>query len=292
MTAGSFRLHEPGRRLNIAGRHTTATDAHTMDPDRYLARIDVDPDGLSPDLDSLARLQRAHVTTVPFETLSITGHPFGDAGGEGVDLTLPALYDKLVDRERGGFCYELNEAFRWLLTELGYAVERRSARVFMDGEPGLPADHLALVVRLDRPYLVDVGLGAPKIRRPIPLDGSPVTDGVGRSWRLVASDRPDADSVLQVQAVDSEAWTDRYDYRDVDRDLSFFAATCEYHQTAPASPFTGDPTVLLATDDGTKRLTPTTLSWKVDGEVTEEAVDPDEWDAVLEREFGLRFPAE
>ena len=50
-----------------------------METERYLERIGLTAGDVgSRDRAALERLQEAHVTAVPFETLSITGHPFGD----------------------------------------------------------------------------------------------------------------------------------------------------------------------------------------------------------------------
>lgn len=256
-----------------------------MDADAYLDRIGLVPDEAAPPtLATLERLQRAHVTTVPFETLAITGHPHREGAGHGVTLALPALYEKLVERRRGGFCYELNGAFTWLLRELGFDANRVAARVISDGDRTPPANHHAIVVALDRRYLVDVGLGTPKLRRPIPLDGTPVTDA-GTEWRVAAADRPDADFLVQYR--EDDGWRSRYDFTDTLRELAYFEATCDYLQTAPESPFTGEPTVNVATERGYKRLSPDSFSETVDGVTTERAVAPAEWDTVLEREFGL-----
>jgi len=264
-----------------------------MDADRYLDRINLDAaDVKRPDRDSLERLQAAHVTAVPFETLSITGHPFGSRDGEGVSLDPAALYEKVVERRRGGFCYELNGLFGWLLAELGFDADRVAARVVNEGEARPPANHLTHVVAFDRRYVVDVGVGTPQIRRPLPLDGSVVEDVAGVEWRVDESDRPDADYLTQFRDPGDDEWTDRYVFRDRPRDLSFFEATCEYLQSAPESPFTGDPVVTIATDRGYKRLSTETLTETVGGESRERAVDPEAWDDVLEREFGLRYPAE
>ena len=75
-----------------------------MDHERYLSRLGFDP-GWEPnrDLGTVARVQRAHVAAVPFETLSITGDPFGTHDGEGVSLAIDDLYGKIVERRRGGF---------------------------------------------------------------------------------------------------------------------------------------------------------------------------------------------
>jgi N-hydroxyarylamine O-acetyltransferase len=190
----------------------TAADAN---PDDYLARIGLDPTEVrrsdagnaaasttesagSPDYETLERLQRAHVTTVPFETLAVTGDPFGPREGEGVTLTLPHLYDKIAVRERGGFCFELNGLFGWLLGELGFDSARIAAGMLSDdGDPRPPANHHAHLVSLDRPYVVDVGCGVPTMRRPLPLDGTACEDSAGVRWRAVESERPDADYLTQ-----------------------------------------------------------------------------------------------
>ena len=159
-----------------------------MDADCYLerlglARVDVE----ARDRDALERLQRAHVRAVPFENLSIAGDPVG-AGSEGaeqkeragVSLDLEDLYPKVVERERGGFCYELNGLFSWLLAELGFQTERLAARVLDDdGRARPPANHHTNAVTLDRRYVVDVGVAVPTIRQPLPLDGSVREDEVG-----------------------------------------------------------------------------------------------------------------
>lgn len=268
----------------------------SMNADHYLSRLGVDPVTVAADLDTLERLQTAHVFAVPFETLAITGHPYGDRPGEGVSLALSDIYEKIVERGRGGFCYELNGLFAWLLRELGYDADRLAGSVLVDGEPRPPANHHAIGVSLDgRRYVVDVGLGAPKLRRPIPLDGAPRTDGSGVEWRVVESDRPDADYSAQFRyaATDGDArdWSDRYVFTDEPRELSYFQATCDYLTAAPESLFTGDPFVIVATDRGYTKLTADTLTRSVDGDERRENVGEDDWDDVLATEFGLPYPS-
>ncbi len=262
-----------------------------MDTARYLSRIGLGPDALEErSVESLARIQRAHVRSVPFENLSITGDPFTADSGEGVTLSLPALYQKLVEDERGGYCFELNGLFGWLLAEGGFESDRIAARVLgEDGDARPPANHHAHIVTLDQRYLVDAGLGVPTMRRPLPLDGSPRTDEAGVTWRVVESDRPDTEYLTQFQTPGDDDWTDRYVFRKTPRDLAFFEATCEFLASAPESPFTGDPVVSIATADGHKKLSRETLTVGDGSETTEQAVAADEWHDVLETEFGLRY---
>ncbi len=260
-----------------------------MDPDRYLERIGLATNpARHSDLEGLERLQRAHVTTVPFENLSIVGDPVTDSPGSGVTLDLQRLYHKIVERERGGFCYELNGLFGWLLDELGYPVDRLAGMVIGDdGDVQPPANHHTNLVSLDRPYIVDVGLGIPTVRRPIPLDGTPVEDDIGTEWRIVESDRPDTEHLTQFRETPDDGWTDRYYFSRAPRELSYFEASCDFLQSAPESPFTGDPVITKATAEGHLKLTASTLTHRVDGESTTESVPPEQWPSVLAREFGL-----
>ncbi|NMO92219.1 arylamine N-acetyltransferase [Actinomycetospora sp. TBRC 11914] len=119
-----------------------------MDVAEYLARI-----GASAE-DDLATLTDRHYHAVPFENLSI--HL-----GEPIDTHPDALFDKIVRRHRGGFCYELNGLFAALLAELGYDVAFLGARVHAGETDTAPLAHQALRVTGDDRVarLVDVGFG-------------------------------------------------------------------------------------------------------------------------------------
>jgi N-hydroxyarylamine O-acetyltransferase len=268
---------------------TTERRPGAVEVDAYLDRIGVDPATVGPpDLATARRLQRAHVTAVPFETLSITGDPFGDADGEGVSLDPTHLFEKVVERERGGFCFELNGLFHDLLAALGYDVRRVAARIVGDDGAGRPpANHHTNVVELDRRYLLDVGMGVPTMRRPLPVDGEVTTDGVGVAWRVVESDRPDETYLTQYRRPDGAEWQDRYLFSDVARELPYFAATCDYLASAPESTFTGDPVVSVATDDGHRKLRRDTLVRDAGGTVEERSVDAAGWYDALASVFGL-----
>ena len=262
-----------------------------MNLSAYCARLGID-DRPAATLAGVERLQYAHVTTVPFENLAIVGDPFPNGAPawepSGVSLSVPALYEKIVERERGGFCFELNGLFASLLSALGVDADRLAARMLDDdGRAQPPANHHTIVVEFDRRYLVDVGMGTPPMRRPLPLDGEVVTDAVGVSWRVVPSERPDADYLTQYRLPDG-VWHDRYVFSDMPRELSYFQATCEYLATAPESPFTGDPVVSIGTADGHQKLTRDSLQWW-DGKEHERSVTPAEWTDLLEKRFGLRY---
>ncbi len=138
-----------------------------MDVQSYLSRIGLDHP-VDVDLASLERLQRAHLTAVPFENLHVYHR-------RGVRTDTAWSIPKIVDRKRGGWCFELNGAFAALLEAIGFQVSRLAAVVLLEGDDG-HASHLTLRVELNRPYLVDVGFGDAFVR-PLPLDDPGPHDG-------------------------------------------------------------------------------------------------------------------
>jgi arylamine N-acetyltransferase len=123
-----------------------------MNTEAYLKRINY-TGSLVPNRSTLRSLQVAHLLNVPFENLSIHS-------GEPIVLDDDALFRKIVENRRGGFCYELNGLFAALLRGLGFDVSMLAAEVAKDGGGFSPNfEHMALMVTLAEPWLVDVGFG-------------------------------------------------------------------------------------------------------------------------------------
>jgi len=128
----------------------------------YLARIAYTGDR-TPNAATLRALMRAHVAAIPFENLDVQL-------GRAITGDFAAIFAKLVDNRRGGWCFEQNGLLGWALEELGFDVMRAAGgvmRVAM-GDAVL-GNHLALLVTLDRPWLVDAGFGG-SLAEPIPLE--------------------------------------------------------------------------------------------------------------------------
>jgi N-hydroxyarylamine O-acetyltransferase len=207
-----------------------------MDERAYLERIGYGG-SREPTAETLLQLHRAHLRAVPFENLDI---PLGQP----IALSLPAFYEKIVERRRGGFCYELNGLFGWLLERLGFQVTLLSARVFAGGQPGPEFDHLILLIETDERLIVDVGFGD-SFLEPLRLDSEDVSVQHGSSYRLTGSGQ---ESVLQRQQ--GSDWEPRYVFSLTPRHLAEFSAMCQYHQTSPDSIFTRMAICSRATTNG------------------------------------------
>jgi len=133
---------------------------------------------LSPSPELLADIQAAHIYSVPYENLDIIR-------GVPISLRIEDIYRKIVERRRGGYCFELNSALSWLLSELGFHVESYFAR-FLRGETEIPVRrHRVLGVYLGKErYVVDVGIGSPAPRFPLLLREGLVQEGFSESYRF------------------------------------------------------------------------------------------------------------
>ena len=208
-----------------------------MDVESYLRRIEYDGPR-QPSSATLRGLHRQHLFTVPFENLDI-------ALKTPIWLDLALLYDKVVRRNRGGFCYELNGLFCELLIALGFRVRMLSARVRRDnGGFGPEFDHMLLRVDLEEPWLVDVGFGDSFVD-PIVFraGGADQVNGhrylvspFGEEWQLLREDDKGAVPL--------------YVFRDVPRQLNEYEEMSTFHQTSPESGFTKRWICSKATRDG------------------------------------------
>ena len=247
-----------------------------MDVDAYLEWIGF---GGEPDVDALtlASLQRRHMTSVPFENLFIT---------QGIHLPTDAATstDKIVERGRGGWCFELNGAFAALLEAIGFEVRLLGAAVLLDG-PSAVIEHLALEVTADQPYLVDVGFGDSFIQ-PLPLNQRGSQDGGNGAYELFDSPQ----GITLTRHVDG-APTPEYRFKRVALQLADFTPISDSMQIDPDKRWKSDRFATRLLDDGPDRVTLTRDRLKIvrDGEATEQPVTAAEWDTHLRQWFGYSY---
>jgi N-hydroxyarylamine O-acetyltransferase len=191
------------------------------------------------DYSTLRLIQERHMLSVPFENLNIMyGLP--------IELDLDSLYDKIVVKRRGGYCYELNGLLAWSLRSLGFEVSLLSAQVRRDdGTFGPEFDHLALLVKLDQDYMVDVGFGD-SVRHPLPLSGEEVAD-VSGTYRIVS--KSDSDRLFFQKKQHGE-WVSEFQFSLKPRQIDDFREANMDTQTSSESQFTQNLILSLATPTG------------------------------------------
>lgn len=221
---------------------------------------------LEPSLQTLHALHEAHLLAVPFENLSIHY-------GQPIILEEEVLFEKIVRQRRGGFCYELNGLFAWLLRQLGFQVTLLSAGVARaSGRFGPEFDHLTLLVHQleGADWLADVGFGD-SFLRPLRFEAEvEQADAGGRSYRLLREEqvsgevRTNASWIMQQWS--GEQWEAQYRFTLQPRQLADCMGMCHYQQTSPESHFTQHRICSLATATGRVTLSDLRLITTVHGE--------------------------
>ena len=227
------------------------TTATTVDVTGYLDRIGHQA-AVQPDLPTLRAVVAAHNRTIPFENLDpVLGIPVADLGAA-------ALTDKLVQRRRGGYCYEHNGLMGYVLEAIGFGVDRLAGRVVWmndDWDPGddgfaaaLPAQtHQLLAVTVpgeDGRFLVDVGFGGQTLTAPIRLVAGPVQQTRHEPYRL----REHRDGFV-LEALIRDTWRPLYIFSLRPRPLIDLEVGSWYVSTHPRSGFVVGLTAALIADD-------------------------------------------
>lgn len=251
-----------------------------MNLNAYLDRVDYHPPQGRQILD-LGHLHRQHLLHIPFENLSIhLGHP--------IRLSEEALFEKLVTRKRGGFCFEMNALFWKVLEAYDVKVTLLSCAVYNEEKEnfGPVHSHLALMVFYKYDYwLVDVGFGDsfPEPLRLLPgqiqlMDGARYQFVISRDglWTLMRSKGGD------------HPYIPMYRFSRVARQFDEFYEMCEYHQTSEKSHFTHRRLITQLIPDGRITLTDQKLKISSGSKVKEQAIESDEeFEKSLSEHFGM-----
>lgn len=249
-----------------------------MDIQAYLDRIGY-RGPLTLNAETLRALQVAHLQTIPFENLSIhVGQP--------IVLDDSSLFDKVVVRRRGGFCYELNGLFAALLCALGFQVSMLSAGVAKaDGTFTPDFDHMALLVTLEERWLADVGFGD-SFRDPLRVDERGEQPESPRAFFRIEEDG--GHLLLLRRDGAAEPWQPQYRFTLQPYEYADYAGMCHFHQTSPESHFTRQTVCSLATPEGRITLSGMKLITTRGGERHERALESEEERTALLRElFGV-----
>ena len=189
----------------------------------YLTRIEYQGP-IRPDLDCLNAIHQLHLLNIPYENVDVQLR-------RPLDQDLERIFEKIVHRGRGGWCYEMNGLLEWALGQIGFDVMRLTGGVARKerGDEVL-GNHLVLSVKLDEPYIADVGLGNGLIEA-IPLRPDRFRQG-HREFRLELLD----DEIWRFHNFPGAIPLD-FDFIFAPADEALLARTCESLQSDPDSMF-------------------------------------------------------
>ena len=233
-----------------------------------------------PNLATLRMLTELHPAAIPFEAIDVLL-------GRGIDISPEAVDAKLIERRRGGYCYEQNALFARVLKAIGFEVENLASHVRWMSGPGTalpPLTHRVLRVTIDgTPWLTDVGFGSAVPTAPLRMDiGDPQPTRhetfriikLGPQWLLQASVE---DEWRPVYSVAAEPWLEGQ-----------YEMANWYTSTHPKSHFRHRLIVTRTTPEARHILADGRLTIRrADGTAEKRYLDADEILAVLENIFLL-----
>jgi N-hydroxyarylamine O-acetyltransferase len=266
------RLYDTGSRLK-SRRSKMAPD---FDQAEYRQRIGLN-EIITNDETGLEAMHRAQVYSIPFENLDI--HL-----GRGIDVSAGAIYRKLVQRPRGGYCFELNGLFLMALANFGFEARPLLARVHLRGEPGGRTHQLSLVTIENRQWIADVGFGARSLRAPMPLEMGCISQQDYERYRL--KEEPPWGTMLQMEI--NNEWQNLYSFDMCHVCAGDIAMGNYYTSTSPDVFFTQMRTVSLLNPEGRVTMADLVLTELKDGEEVRQEFKADaSYLGALRTHFGI-----
>lgn len=248
--------------------------------DEYLQRIKIAH--CKPTLEGLTKLQQSHMQNIPFENLDIIVK-------RKIHLDFENLFKKIVKKNRGGYCFELNILYSYLLKHLGFEPKPVLGRVWLRNPTKTPPrNHLAHLVKLNgETFVTDVGFGGLTTR--IPLNINDNSEAYDKDGFVRIS--PFSVNQFMIQRKVDNKWENQYSFEDVDISEEDIYISNYYMSTNPKSHFYNANFIGKYTNDGRVGLYNNQMSKRNGIEVTDKkniAYGKD-WIDALKTQFDLEI---
>lgn len=137
------------------------------------------------DVDFLNQLQSKHIARYSFNSLAVVlGHD--------ISLEIEAIFNKIVEKKRGGYCFEHNKLVLTVLKEIGFDVRLLMAKVIYNRDIDVARTHRITLLNLQGDdYIVDAGFGHLGARYPVKLELGLEQDQGDAVYRIVKNSQED-----------------------------------------------------------------------------------------------------
>lgn len=223
--------------------------------------LNLDVDNLTLDINLLNQIQYAHVTNIAYENLDIVQ-------GLPLDLDNEKLFEKMIINQRGGYCFEINSLYNWLLQEIGFKTTSYMAR-YLRGEKDVPKRrHRVIIVEsdlIDGRIMCDAGIGERAPRYPLKLEEGLIQEQFNETYKFVKDDFYG----WLLTDYHKEKWSSFFAFtEEVQLDIDYVMPSfyCEHH---PDSPFNKTNIIAIKTSDGRKTISDMTFRIFDGNDVTE-----------------------
>lgn len=236
--------------------------------------------GTEPNYETFRNLHIAHTMTVPFENLDIFL-------GKDIKIDIDSLYNKIVLGKRGGYCFEMNTLFGYVLRQLGFEVHDLLGRVFVNEDTAFALLHHVLLVTIgEKRYLADVGFGGNGLIAPILLEDGTVDKQFNDTFKIVY--KPERGYILQF-LINNE-FRNSYTFTLTPYMPVDYLAPNYFCSHYPESLFTRQKMCTIPTKEG--RIIMSDMEFKIrtpGGTERFEAATPDEFNALIKKYFGIEI---
>lgn len=176
--------------------------------------------------DTLVHIQQNHIAAIPFENLNpLMRIP--------VELDSEAIFEKIVRKHRGGYCFEHNLLLQDVLERIGFTVRGLLGRAGQEPE-SVGRTHMVLLVTLEgRDYLVDVGYGGLVPTGPLLLEPDIIQATPNEDYRIIS---PDGEYRLEIKL--NGHWKRLYEFNLRKQIIQDFQVANWYTSTSPECIFT------------------------------------------------------
>ncbi|MGA7813180.1 arylamine N-acetyltransferase family protein [Caballeronia sp.] len=231
--------------------------------------------------DTLHALHRLHPQVIPFANVD-------SLLGQTPSLDLDAVFNKLVDARRGGYCYEHNLLFRAVLDTLGFETTGLAARVLWNNDLVMPPrTHMMLLVETrEETWLADIGFGSMTLSAPLAFEPGREQSTPHEPFRIDLIDR--GDYMLRVKL--GGVWKPIYRFDLEPQFPADYVVSNHFVSTFPASIFLNHLVVARLAAGARHTLLDRTLTTRGVAETQRQLATTAEVRDVLRDVFGLALP--
>ncbi len=225
-------------------------------------------------------LHKCHVMSIPFEAIDVQLK-------RRINLDVKEIYQKVIEKRRGGYCYELNLLFSEFLSQIGFENYLISAKIFDNDKFGPEFDHMAIVVKLDNLFLADVGFGDLFIE-PLKIESQDIQLDKFKKYEIKRIESTGYH--LSESLIDSNTFSIKYKFDISPRTRNDFIKQNEWKQTSIESYFVKNRICTIPTESGRKTIFNNTYKVKHNGLIEINQIDSDEkLKEVLQNEFNIKI---
>ncbi|WPO77577.1 arylamine N-acetyltransferase family protein [Flavobacterium sp. KACC 22761] len=252
-------------------------EAPSFNLQQYLDRINFSGQ-IELDFAGIKKLMQSQLFSVPFENIDVQA-------GKIISLAGDDIVDQIINKNRGGYCYQINGIFSLALQEIGIPHYYIAARPMVN--PGENAKtHFGIIATIENEeYLIDLGFGGNSIREPLKL--SEIGKEIQHDSDIFTLTKTDDDEYL-LQILVGKEWSNLYSFNLSPQRWIDFKPANYYNYSHPDSFFTQNLIVVLQNPLGKKILFKNSIKSVISGKTEIISFEDENLKSVLETEFNLK----